>query len=237
MKIAAFTEGGWSGKTPRNHPNMRTDLAWWAALNADHYSINGAVEGDYDLGIIIIPKKNVRIFVERGFERVMKYCKKVAIMQEGPNWYWQDWDVETQIMYINCLSTADYIFCHNESDRKYYSGLLDTDNVHVLSTLMIEDAINKDLLNKQTIDNPRKGVMVGGNFVSWYGGFDSYMIAAEFDGEIYAPSMGRKQAGEDHMAGINYLPYYELATVDRRIIKEKVCCTFDENTRCRYLCS
>lgn len=34
MKIAFFTEGGYQGKVPRNHPNMRTELAWMCALNA-----------------------------------------------------------------------------------------------------------------------------------------------------------------------------------------------------------
>ena len=37
MKIAAFTEGGYTGLVPRNHPNMRTDLAWWCALAAVHH--------------------------------------------------------------------------------------------------------------------------------------------------------------------------------------------------------
>ena len=40
MKIAFFTEGGYSGKVPRNHPNMRTDVAWICALDATHYPIN-----------------------------------------------------------------------------------------------------------------------------------------------------------------------------------------------------
>ena len=38
-KIAWFTEGGWSGKVPRNHPNMRNDMAWMHILNTTHYPI------------------------------------------------------------------------------------------------------------------------------------------------------------------------------------------------------
>ena len=48
MKIAFFTEGGYTGKVPRNSPNMRTDMAWICALNAVHIPIfdeTGIVEG------------------------------------------------------------------------------------------------------------------------------------------------------------------------------------------------
>ena len=37
MKIGFFTEGGYEGKVPRNHPNMRTDLAWICSLDATHH--------------------------------------------------------------------------------------------------------------------------------------------------------------------------------------------------------
>ena len=49
-------------------------------------------------------------------------------------------------------------------------------------------------------------VMIGGNMVRWYGGFDSYVVAQEFDMPIYAPSMGRKIDREDEM-DITHLPY------------------------------
>ena len=42
--------------------------------------------------------------------------------------------------------------------------------------------------------------------VRWYGGFDSYVIAQEFDMPIFAPSMGRKIDREDEM-DIQHLPY------------------------------
>ena len=59
MKIGVFSEGGYQGKVPRDHPNMRTDLAWWCALDATHHCINNLPSMKdcmYDLGIIIIPK-------------------------------------------------------------------------------------------------------------------------------------------------------------------------------------
>jgi hypothetical protein len=49
-------------------------------------------------------------------------------------------------------------------------------------------------------------VIIGGNMVRWYGGFDSYVVAQEFDMPIYAPSMGRKIDREDEM-DITHLPY------------------------------
>ena len=51
------------------------------------------------------------------------------------------------------------------------------------------------------------GTMIGGNFVSWYGGFDSYIIAREMGNPMSAPSMGRKQDQESMIEDINYLPY------------------------------
>jgi hypothetical protein len=42
--------------------------------------------------------------------------------------------------------------------------------------------------------------------VRWYGGFDSYVVAQEFDMPISAPSMGRKIDREEEM-DITHLPY------------------------------
>jgi glycosyltransferase involved in cell wall biosynthesis len=50
--------------------------------------------------------------------------------------------------------------------------------------------------------------IIGGNFVSWYGGFDSYIVAREIGDPITAPSMGRKQEQEDAIEDIHYMPYY-----------------------------
>ena len=49
-------------------------------------------------------------------------------------------------------------------------------------------------------------VMIGGNMVRWYGGFDSYVVAQQFDMPISAPSMGRKIDREDEL-DIQHLPY------------------------------
>ena len=59
MKIAFFSEAGYMGKVPRNHPNMRTDVAWVCALNATHHpvlTLHQIPDNSYDVGIVIIPK-------------------------------------------------------------------------------------------------------------------------------------------------------------------------------------
>jgi hypothetical protein len=198
MKVAFFTEMGFNGKIPRTHNNMRTEFAWMCALNAEHYNVKQVPADRYDLGIVIIPKKNP----DFNIDNIKLSCDKVAVMQEGPNWYWQDYTLEQQIWYFNTLISSDIIFTHNESDRKYYQGLTAHPDVRVMPSLMIEDAIG---LIETT---ERSSVIVGGNFVSWYGGFDSYIIAQEFDnGRVHAPSMGRKQLNEEQM--LTHLPYME----------------------------
>jgi hypothetical protein len=195
MKIAFFTEMDFTGKIPRTHENMRTEFAWMVALNADHYNINSLPSKPYDLGIVIIPKKNPNF----DLQKLKTICSKVAVMQEGPHWYFQDYPLEKQIWYYNTLIESDIIFTHNESDKIYYQGLTEHKDVRVMKSLMIEDAVGK------LDDVKRKGVIIGGNFVNWYGGFDSFMIAQEIENIIYAPSMGRKQPGEEQF--VNHLPY------------------------------
>ncbi len=196
MKIAFFTEGGYQGKVPRNHPNMRTELAWMCALNADHWNINQPPNQQYDLGIVIIPKKNPQF----DLNKLKQYCNKITVMQEGPNWYWQDYPLNQQIWYFNTIQEADFMFVHNESDKKYYEGLTGKE-CKILPSLMIEDSVT----NLPQIE--RKNTIIGGNFCSWYGGFDSYITAQEAECPIYIPSMGRKIDGEENMPELNHLPY------------------------------
>ena len=195
-KIAFFTEAGFKGKIDRNYNNMRTEYAWYVALNSDHYNINQQPDQHYDLGIVIIPKKNPQF----DLNKIKQYCNKVAVMQEGPNWYWQDYPLEQQIWYYNTIQEAYLMYVHNESDKKYYEGLTGKE-CKILPSLMIEDLI-KDLPQIE-----RKDIIIGGNFCSWYGGFDSYIVAQEADCPIYIPSMGRKIEGEEQMPNLNHLPY------------------------------
>ena len=198
MKIAFFTEMPFNGKVSRTQPNMRTEFAWMVALNADHFNLSDTPDDkDYDLGIVITPKNSPE---KVDLERLKLFCKKIGVMQEGPFWFYQDYELNNQINYYNNLTSADIIFAHNEQDRKYYKGLLNHKDVRVLQSLMISDAIG------ELPTEERSGIMIGGNMVSWYGGFDSFILASTVTDEIYSPQMGRKQSGESQL-GINQLPY------------------------------
>jgi len=200
--IAFFTEMNLEGKTPRMHQNMRTEFAWFTALNANHHSIHRleVIEEKYDLGILIIPK-NVTPFIHMDIPFLMrKVCKKIAFMQEGPSWYFQSLPLSESIWFFNTMTDMDFALAHNDVDLKYYEGLLGK-QTFINPTLMIEDII-KDLPTED-----RKGVIIGGNLVRWYGGFNSLIVASEFEDEIWAPRMGRMEKEEEAISGLNHLPY------------------------------
>jgi hypothetical protein len=213
-KIAFFTEMPGYGKIERNHINMKTMEAWICALNAQHipilsgYSPNADGSYSFDLGIVVVPKNwfkhGDQLLVHYVENIVKKTCKKVAVMQEGPHIYFQDYSIDHQFGYHNILSMADFLLCHNEYDVNYFKGLTGK-NVYPLQSLMITDLIRPHLygFTPSTVDS----VMIGGNFVSWYGGFDSYVVAKEMEVPIYAPSMGRKLISENNITDINYLEY------------------------------
>jgi len=213
MKIAFFTEMGFNGKIPRTHPNMRTEFAWMVALNADHYNLQQTPEKEYDLGIVINSKNHPE---QVDVSRYKTKCKKVGVMQEGPFWYFQDYPLPNQIHYFNNLVEADIIFAHNESDVKYFKGLTDHQDVRVLRSLMIEDPIQNIIPPEE-----RTGVMIGGNFKSWYGGFDSFMLAKSITDEIYSPQMGRRQEGEEQL-GITQLSYMQWNEWITELSKRKI---------------
>tara|TARA_R110001592_G_scaffold314659_1_gene590375 strand:+ start:16698 stop:17627 length:930 start_codon:yes stop_codon:yes gene_type:complete len=208
MKIAWFTEGGWNGKIPRNYEGMRNDSAWMCVLNATHFPINQIpqIEEKFDLGIVTIPKNNIDVLSSYPLiEKLRNCCKKIAYMQEGPYWYFQDYPLNQQIWFYNTLSEMDFLFVHNESDKKYYKGLVNKE-CRLMPTLMIEDLI-KDLPQIE-----RNNIMIGGNFCSWYGGFDSYLVAQELNCKTFIPTMGRKIEGEEQMDNLNHLPYMNWVT-------------------------
>ena len=197
MKVAFFSEIGENKRYERDHANARTDVAWCIALDAPMCSLNVLPDEKFDLGIVIIPKKNPNV----NLDFIRKCCDKVAVMQEGPHWFFQDYQVEWQVHYYNTLMKADWVYCHNESDLSYYRGLGCKD-VRVMRSLMIPEGL---------VPRSEWGdvTMIGGNFVSWYGGFDSYMIARNIGDPIHSPSMGRKQPQEDMIEDIKYLDYMD----------------------------
>jgi len=203
MKVAFFSESQVNGKVSRTFDNARTEYAWMMALDAPHYNIgwisfcapSNLPTEHFDLGIVIIPKNNPQV----DLNNIKQICDKVAVMQEGPHWYFQDYQIDKQFHYYNTLRDADWVYCHNKSDVNYYKGL-GCEDVRVMRSLMIpEDLIPRNEWGDTTI--------IGGNFVSWYGGFDSYIVAREIGDPITAPSMGRKQEQESDIEDIQYLPY------------------------------
>jgi len=215
MKIAFFSENGFTGKVERVNAG-RTDTSWMVALDATHHNLNERIPGSYHLGIIIVPKKDSG----RAYEcrtRNLYRCKVWATMQEANQTYWQNGSVHEQIEYINFLHDCDMIFCHNEMDRKYYSGLIPGKRVEVMQSLMIEDAMPKSLTKPEN----RSGCMIGGNWTEWYSGQDSFFIAQEFEEQIYAPSMGRKHHNEDDLEEITYLPYLNWTQWIEELSKRK----------------
>ena len=207
-KIVWFTEGSWQGKVSLDNPNMRNDVSTKYILGAEHYPIfqipavlKRFGEGYFDFAIVTLPKTNVDKLLQ--FDMIgdlKKLSKKVISMQEGPHWYFQDYKMEEQIWWYNTLTEFDMLFAHNEKDVKYYSGLTNA-LVHKMPTLMLAERL-------EIIPRNQWGdaVMIGGNMVRWYGGFDSYIVAQEFDMPIYAPSMGRKIDREEEMDIIHH-PY------------------------------
>lgn len=202
MKICFFTEGNYRGKIPKSAAG-RTDMAWIAALDAEHCPIGARPNDRYDLGIIIVPK-NFDGHLSDLLTLARPHCGVVATMQEGPNDYYQTKDVGYQIEYINFISDVDIIYCHNEHDQRYFRGLVPGKDIRILPTLLLEDSIRG---HKFTPPHNRSGTMIGGTFCQWYSGMDSLLIAQEFGESISAPAMGRKRPEEDYVDEVTFLPY------------------------------
>ena len=208
-KIAFFSESNFDGKLERTFENMRTEYAWYVALDATHHYVGNLPSmGDamYDLGIIIIPKTRIEQLMQVNLVNQMKrVCKKIGFMQEGPHWYYQDYPLNQQIWFVNTLMEMDVIFAHNKIDVEYYKGLTGNKNVFQNKSLMIEDKIEPHIVNPDA----RDGVIIGGNMVRWYGGFDSYVVAQEFEEDMFAPSMGRKIINEEQLPDLTHLDYMD----------------------------
>ena len=201
MKVAFFTEGGYQGKVPKNNANMRTDMAWVHALNADHYPIylvEKLPSNSYDLGIAILPKIKDKIRNLDVSKEINRICNVSSVMQESNYFMWQDESIEDQIWYLNTLGGVDFMFTHNNIDQQYYNGLLNKP-CEKLPSVMITDFV-------KTSNDKKDAVIIGGNLVAAYRGIDSYMVARELDLPIYAISSGRKKLGEENL-GIKHIPW------------------------------
>ena len=200
MNIGFFSEGGYEGKVSRDNPNMRTDVAWVCALNATHHPLHRLHElpdNSYDIGVMILPKNRQPLLQYPLLEHYKRVCKKVTIMQESYYNYWQDSSIEEQIWYFNFITEMDLIFCHNDIDAVYYNGLTNV-RTELLQSVMITDGIV-----------PRSewgdAVVIGGNFVWAYGGFDSYQVARELTDEVHAVTTGRMKPEEEGI--LKHIPW------------------------------
>ena len=203
MKIGFFSEAGYEGKVPRNYDNMRTDVAWVCALEATHHPIpklRSLPNNLYDVGVMILPKNRKPLldwFPTSVLDNYRRVCKKITIMQESYYNYWQDSPIEEQIWYFNFITEMDLIFCHNDIDLLYYNGL-----TNVRTELMPSVMITDDIVRRNEWGD---GVIIGGNWVWAYGGFDSYQVAQEITDDITAVTTGRMKPEEEQV--LNHLPW------------------------------
>ena len=220
MNTAFLTEMGWTGKVPDNHPNARTEISWMNALNSDHFNIHQyeQIKG-YDVVFIILPKgitklnsvglemqtnivdRDMAIYSTPIVEVLKQNNKKVCYVQEGPNWFFEDYTLDNQFHFYNQLSQCDVIFAHNQSDVNFYQGMFPGVKVSNIPTLMIESLI------KDIIPVKQNKVMIGGNFCRWYGGFPSYVVSDVFQGcEKWTQESHCKREGEEQIPDLKHLP-------------------------------
>jgi hypothetical protein len=218
MKIAFLTEMGFEGKIQANHSNMRTEFAWMHALDADHRYLHHYEEvSDYDHVFVIFPKgdvylNSIGLKLSNNTNSVSKILffdlisilksknKKVHFVQEGPHWLWNDYELYDQINYVNMIWSCDSIFCHNSFDMNYYEGMFPGKEVNVIPSLMIEELL------QDIKPNPQDKTIIGGNFARWYGGFESYTVASNFDNPIWVQDSHAKRHQEQMMENLNHLP-------------------------------
>ncbi len=218
MKNVFLTEGGWQGKIPQNHPDMRNDSAWMHLLDAQHIPLAyfNQVKG-YDNVFIMFPKGTLNLnmvgveisnktnpvssLLSQNIGNVLKQQnKKVHYIQEGPTWLFNDYSIIDQFNFYNLLSSMDTIFAHNNFDIKFYKGLFPTKTITTIPPIMIHHHLTK--INP----NPTDKVMIGGNFARWYGGFQSYIVADEFNVEKWVPNSHAQRKNEDQIEDLNHLP-------------------------------
>ena len=218
MDIAFVTEMGFSGKIPDTHENMRTEFAWMYALDANHHCIHQwETIQNYDHVFVIFPKGKLNLNAEGSkianqtnpasvllqsnmISKLKQQNKKVYYVQEGPTWWFNDYEVHDQILFYNMLSSVDAIYAHNQYDMSFYKGLVPGQEVRVINTLMIETLI-QDI---QPIAQDK--VLIGGNFSRWYNGFQSYLVASEFDLPIWVQESHSKRDNEDQIDNLNHFP-------------------------------
>ena len=218
MKIAFLTEMGFDGYIEKSHPNMRTEFAWMNALHANHIPISKYNEvSGYDHVFIIFPKGQLNLNAvaskigntpnphsellnSNWLYKLKEKNKKVYYVQEGPTWMFTELEIQDQFNFYNMLASVDAIYAHNNYDQKFYKGLVPGQQVRVIPTLMIEERIKDIIATKQD------KVLIGGNFARWYNGFQSYLVASEFNAPIWSQESHAKRVNEEQVDNLNHFP-------------------------------
>ena len=224
MTFAFLTESEFTGKVSKNFQNMRTEMAWQSVLQSDHFNIHHYESvKNYDVVFVIFPKclvklnaigiemfynnprdnHNVTIYSKPIIETLKNNNKIVCNIQEGPSWFFNEYDVLTQFNFYNQLSNCDILFSHNEYDVSFYKGMFPHSKTKVIPSLMI---INEEIQSYTSHEKQNKAI-IGGNFCHWYGGFQSYITSTEFDCPIFVPSSHCKQQNEEHIPNLTHLSW------------------------------
>lgn len=202
-KIAFISELPFYGKVDRNHQHMRTEFAQFCALQADHYCFYdlSSLQSGYDHIILLVSKTDkLRDFLYQQDGLVAKlrtYGSKIWFMQEATAQVYQTKELHHQIWHYNLLQEVDGILTENITDYNYFKGFTHSDKeIHTIPTLIIQDNfvhLRDNIKEEKT--------MMGGNFTSWYGGFDSYLVASEFGTPISVPKM-RNVSNEEQLVEV-----------------------------------
>lgn len=215
-KITFLTEMNFEGMISSGHTNMRTEFAWMCSLGATHMPIYKFNEiKNQDVVFIIFPKgdivlntvgvklkecvNNFKNLFEYNFVEVLKINnKKVFFIQEGPSWFFNEYEITNQINFYNSLLSSDGVFVHNEHDHSFYKGILDK-QVFTIPTLLIEDLL-LDIKNEK-----QDKTIIGGNFCRWYGGFQSFIVAQSFNNKIFVPTSHAATPAEFQIPELTHL--------------------------------
>jgi hypothetical protein len=221
MKNVFLTEMPFEGKIPNTFTNMRVEFAWMTISDALHVNIwNYKSVVGFDNVYIIIPKGKFNLSVEGSeianfvnpvsslleqpfIEELKEKNSRIIVVQEGPAEIFNDWGVVEQFNWYTRVSQADAIMCHNQVDKSFYEGLFPHLPVSVIFTKLIDTLIHT------ITPEPQDKTIIGGNFSRWYGGFQSYVVASEFDNPIWVQSSHSRRPNEDSVTNLQHLPRLE----------------------------
>ena len=215
INVIITTEMGIVGKVPEDYPNMRVEFAWARALDAIFVpllSLNNYLSNAETLAntiILFILPNGSRRYDHYPLEIKKQYACKIGVIQEGPITIYQDWSVTEQLNNFHTLENVDALCVHNVADKLYLKNLLniDVNKIHIFQTII------NDRILKKVVPLPmekRRGIILSGNFSSWYGGMMAYKLVRKMfpDEKIYMPGSGRVTRDEHIFKDITILPWY-----------------------------